>query len=186
MLHRKISAALPAAILTITGLLTAADPSLNVLKNSGSLDRLSRKTGVYNASSTGKTPSFVVDPSWPQPLPHNWLLGQIGGLYVDQHDHVWVYNRPRTMSTDEAGLEGPLPGKTINGLGQERAFGPVADCCKAAPSGLEFDSEGKFLRVWGGPFVPGFIGGKCKTNAGCIWPKSEHGIYVDQNDNVWI
>ena len=192
MLHRKISAALPAAILTITGLLTAADPSLNVLKNSGSLDRLSRKTGVYNASSTGKTPSFVVDPSWPQPLPHNWLLGQIGGLYVDQHDHVWVYNRPRTMSTDEAGLEGPVPGATddkgrpINGLGQERAYGPVSDCCKAAPSVLEFDSEGKLLRAWGGPSDAGFIGGKCKAEAGCIWPNNEHGIYIDQNDNVWI
>ena len=141
---------------------------------------------------TGKTPSFVVDPSWPQPLPNHWLLGQIGGLYVDQHDHVWVYNRPRTMSTDEAGLEGPVPGATndkgqpIDGLGQERAYGPVSDCCKAAPSVLEFDSDGKLLRAWGGPSDPGFIGGKCKAEAGCIWPNNEHGIYVDQNDNVWI
>ena len=31
-----------------------------------------------------------------------------------------------------------------------------------------------------------FIGGKCKAEAGCIWPSSEHGIYVDQNDNVWL
>jgi DNA-binding beta-propeller fold protein YncE len=164
---------LPVMILIFAGLLSAGDSLL-------------KKTGVYNASATGKTPSFVVDPAWPQPLPNNWLLGQIGGLYVDQHDHVWVYNRPRTMSTDEAGLEGPLPGKTINGLGQERAFGPVADCCKAAPSVLELDSDGKLLRAWGGPSDPGFIGGKCKVDAGCIWPNSEHGIYVDQNDNVWI
>ena len=192
MMHRKFSAALPAMIFTITGLLNAADPASNVLKNSGSLDRLLKKTGVYNASSTGKTPGFVVDPSWPQPLPNNWLLGQIGGLYVDQHDHVWVYNRPRTMSTDEAGLEGPVPGATddkgqpIDGLGQERAYGPVSDCCKAAPSVLEFDSDGKLLRAWGGPSDPGFIGGKCKAEAGCIWPNNEHGIYIDQNDNVWI
>ena len=61
---------------------------------------------------------FVVDPSWPQSLPNNWLLGQIGGLYVDQHDHVWVYNRARTMATEEAGLEGPVPGAT--------------DCCSPA------------------------------------------------------
>ena len=152
----------------------------------------SKKSGVYNASPTGKTPGFVVDPSWPQPLPNNWLLGQIGGLYVDQHDHIWVYNRPRTMSTDEAGLEGPVAGakdekgQPINGMGQVRAYGPVADCCKAAPSVLEFDADGKMLRAWGGPSDPGFIGGKCKAEAGCIWPNSEHGIYVDQNDNVWI
>jgi hypothetical protein len=192
MTDRKVMAALPAMLLTLTCLLMAADSDVNLLKSSGSLDRLFKKSGVYNASTTGKTPGFVVDPSWPQALPNNWLLGQIGGLYVDQHDHVWVYNRPRTLTTDEAGLEGPVPGATdekgqpVNGLGQVRAYGAVADCCKAAPSVLEFDSEGKMLRAWGGPSDPGFIGGKCKAQAGCIWPSSEHGIYVDQNDNVWI
>lgn len=192
MMHRKMSAALPAMILVLSGLLNAADPAMTVLNGSGALDRLVKKTGVYNVSPTGKTPSFVIDPSWPQPLPHNWLMGQIGGLYVDHHDHIWVYNRPRTLSTDEAGLEGPTPGardnkgQPVDGLGQERAYGPVSDCCKAAPSVLEFDIEGKLLRAWGGPSDPGFVGGKCKASDGCIWPNSEHGIYVDQNDNVWI
>jgi len=166
MIYHTVSAVFFAIVLTLASVAIAADPEINALKNGGSLDRLSKKTGVYNASSTGKTPGFVVDPSWPQPLPNNWLLGQIGGLYVDQHDHIWVYNRPRTMSTDEAGLEGPVPGATddkgkpVNGLGQERAWGPVSDCCKAAPSVLEFDTDGKLLRAWGGPSDPGFIGGK--------------------------
>ena len=192
MIQHEIAAKLLAGVLALTGLAVAADPDTNILKNSGSLDRLFKQSGVYNASRTGKTPSFVIDAAWPQPLPNNWLLGQIGGLYVDPHDHVWVYNRPRTMTTDEAGLEGPVPGATdekgqpVNGLGQVRAHGPVSDCCKAAPSVLEFDSDGKLLRAWGGPADPGFIGGKCKAEAGCIWPTSEHGIYVDQNDNVWI
>src|SRR5579863_4383426 len=131
-------------------LLTGVVPMVMIFIAAGLLhadDALKKKTGVYNASSTGKTPGFVVDPAWPQPLPNHWLLGQIGGLYVDQHDHIWVYNRPRTMSTDEAGLEGPVPGATndkgrpIDGLGQERSFGPVSDCCKAAPSVLEFDTD---------------------------------------------
>jgi hypothetical protein len=72
------------------------------------------------------------------------------------------------------------------GSGNARAYGPVADCCKTAPSVLEFDSDGKLLRAWGGSADPGFIGGKCKAEAGCIWPNSEHGVYVDQNDNVWL
>jgi DNA-binding beta-propeller fold protein YncE len=192
MIHRTLIAALPAIGLTLTGLAMAADPDINILKNSGSLERLFKKSGVYHASATGKTPGFVIDPSWPPALPNNWLLGQIGGLYVDQHDHVWVYNRPRTMTTDEAGLEGPVPGATdaqsqpISGLGHARAYGPVSDCCRAAPSVLELDSDGKLLGAWGGPSDPGFIGGKCKAEAGCIWPSSEHGIYVDHNDNVWI
>ena len=170
-------------LLLAIGWLAAADDPNAALKS---------KTGVYHASSTGKTPSFVVDAAWPQPLPHNWLLGQIGGLYIDQHDHIWVYNRPRTMTTEEAGLEGPISGfkdakgEPVNGLGQPRPYGPVADCCKAAPSVLEFDTDGKLLRAWGGPTDPGFLGGKCKAEQGCIWPNSEHGIYVDQNDNVWL
>ena len=192
MIQLEVIAKLTAMALTLTGLAMAAGPDINILKNSGSLERLFKQTGVYNRSSTGATPNFVVDPSWPQPLPNNWLLGQIGGLYVDQQDHVWVYNRPRTLTTEEAGLEGPLPGVTdvkgqpTNGLGQVRAYGPAADCCKAAPSVLEFDTDGKLLRAWGGPSDPGFIGGKCKAESGCIWPSSEHGIYIDQNDNVWL
>jgi hypothetical protein len=191
MIHRKAIAALAAAMLTLTSLAMAADPD-NVLKSSGSLDRLIKQTGVYNKSGSGKTPGFVADPAWPQPLPNNWTLGQIGGLYVDQHDHVWVYQRPRTLTNDEAGQEGPLAGATdakglpVNGLGQVREYGTITDCCKAAPSVLEFDADGKLLRSWGGPADPGFLGGKCKAEAGCIWPNSEHGIYVDQNDNVWI
>ena len=51
---------------------------------------------------------------------------------------------------------------------------------------MEFDASGKILRSWGGPADPGFIGGRCKVEAGCIWPNSEHGIYVDHNDNVYI
>jgi len=192
MIDRKFMAALPAMILILTSLLGAADTDTGVLKKSGSLERLLKKSGVYNASRTGKTPGFVIDAAWPQPLPNNWLLGQIGGLYVDEHDHVWVYNRPRTLTTDEAGLEGPVAGakdaegQPVNGMGQPRPYGPVSDCCKAAPSVLEFDADGKLLQAWGGPSDPGFLGGKCKAEAGCIWPNGEHGIYVDHNDNVWI
>ena len=45
---------------------------------------------------------------------------------------------------------------------------------KAAPPVLEFDSTGKFLQGWGGPA------------AGYDWPDQEHGIYVDEKDNVWL
>jgi DNA-binding beta-propeller fold protein YncE len=192
MIHQKVTATLPMMVLALTGLAVAADNDVNVLKNTGALDRLAKESGVYHASSTGKTPNFVVDPSWPQPLPHNWMVGQVGGLYVDPHDHIWMYQRPRTLTNDEAGLEGPAPGATnekgqpVNGIGHVRTYGTITDCCKAAPSVLEFDTDGKLLRAWGGPADPGFIGGKCKADAGCIWPNSEHGIYVDQNDNVWI
>ena len=127
---------------------------INILKNTGALERLFKQTGVYNRPASAKTPDFVVDPAWPQTLPNNWILGQLGGLYVDKHDHIWVYNRARTMTTEEAGLEGPVQGAMdakgipINGIGQPRPYGPIADCCKAAPAVLEFDADGKLLRSW--------------------------------------
>jgi DNA-binding beta-propeller fold protein YncE len=192
MTHSRVLKKASVIALAAAGLLGAAAPDDSALKNTGAIDRLMTSTGVHHTSKSGRTPGFVVDPAWPQHLPHNWLLGQIGGLYVDSHDHIWIYNRPRTMTTEEAGLEGPVPGahdekgQPVDGIGHERPYGPVADCCKAAPSVLEFDTDGKLLRAWGGPADPGFIGGKCKAEAGCIWPNSEHGIYVDQNDNVWL
>ena len=44
----------------------------------------------------------------------------------------------------------------------------------AAPPVLEFDKNGKFLQAWGGP------------SDAYEWPDTEHGIYVDYKDNVWI
>lgn len=37
----------------------------------GILQRLTEQSGVYNASKTGATPKFMVDPTWPLPLPHS-------------------------------------------------------------------------------------------------------------------
>jgi hypothetical protein len=44
----------------------------------------------------------------------------------------------------------------------------------AAPPVLEFDADGKLLSSWGGP-------GK-----GYEWPQLEHGIFVDDDDAVWL
>lgn len=164
----------------------------NVLAQNGVISRLMADTGVWHKAPGATTPDFVIDPSWPQPLPHHWLLGQIGGLFVDRHDHVWVFNRPRTLTNDEDGLDGPVPGThdakgvPVNGLGFARPHGPGADCCATAPSVLEFDTDGKLLRAWGGPSDPGWLEAHCKAADGCIWPNNEHGIYVDDHDNVWL
>src|ERR1700740_2512088 len=86
----KVTAKLAMMVLTLTGLGIAADTGSNLRQSNGYVARLCKQAGVYNTSSTGKTPGFVVDPAWPQPLPHNWRLGQIGGVYVDPHRHIWA------------------------------------------------------------------------------------------------
>ena len=44
----------------------------------------------------------------------------------------------------------------------------------ASPPVVEYDTNGKFIQAWGGP------------GTGFDWPDSDHTIYVDSKDNVWI
>ena len=145
-------------------------------------------------------PEFEVDATWPMELPNQWLIGQVGGIAVDRHDNIWILQRARTLTSDEAGATeafvDPVTGDVatndegvpIDALGNERPFGPIADCCLPAPAVMQFDPEGNLLQAWGGPADPGFVGegGICDPNDGCNWPAGEHGIFVDHNDNVWI
>jgi DNA-binding beta-propeller fold protein YncE len=104
-------------------------------------------------------PRFQVEPFWPKPLPHNWILGQVSGIAVDRLDRIWVVHRPSTLNEREvAASQNP----------------PAAKCCVAAPPVLVFDQSGNLLKSWGGP------------GQGYEWPKSEHGIYIDSNDFVWL
>src|SRR5215813_10929261 len=102
-------------------------------------------------------PKFEPDPYWPKHLPNNWILGQVSGVTVDSHDNIWVIHRPRT--TDEH--DNYLTAKT-------------ADCCTPAPPILEFDQAGNLIQSWGGP------------GTAYDWPDTEHGIFVDHKDNVWL
>ncbi len=48
-------------------------------------------------------PRFSVDANWPKPLPNGWILGQVSGVATDANDHVWVLQRPRSLTEDERG-----------------------------------------------------------------------------------
>ena len=110
-------------------------------------------------ASANEPPKFQVEPFWPKPLPDNWILGQVSGVAVASDDTIWVVHRPGTLLDDEKlALRDP----------------PATRCCKPAPSVLQFDAEGNLKRSWGG------------LGAGYDWPKSEHGIHVDGEGNVWI
>jgi hypothetical protein len=86
-------------------------------------------------ASAGDIPTFAVDPSWPKPLPNNWIIGQIGGITVDWQGHIWVIQRPRSLTDAEKGA-------TLNP--------PRSKCCVPAPPVLEFDVDGNLLQSWGG------------------------------------
>jgi hypothetical protein len=104
-------------------------------------------------------PRYSVDATWPKPLPNRWILGQVSGVATDADDHVWVLQRPNSLTEDERGA-------TLSP--------PQSICCAPAPPVLEFDAAGTLLRSWGGP------------GAGYDWPQNEHGIHVDAKGFVWI
>ena len=109
------------------------------------------------AQQTVQAPRFEVDPFWPKPLPNGWLLGNVIGLGVDSNDHVWIVHRTDTVTELEAAAEDNS-----------------ASCCRRAPPVLEFDPAGNLVGHWGGP------------GEGYEWPRSNHGIFVDHKNNVWI
>jgi DNA-binding beta-propeller fold protein YncE len=107
----------------------------------------------------GEAPKFQVDASWPKTLPNNWIMGQAAGVAVDAQDHVWVIQRPRSLTDDE----------------KAASFTPPrSKCCKPAPPVMEFDSDGNLLTSWGGP------------GQGYDWFENEHGINIDHKGFVWV
>ncbi|MEO7360650.1 MAG: hypothetical protein ABI120_09990, partial [Gemmatimonadaceae bacterium] len=108
-----------------------------------------------------QAPTFEVDPFWPKPLPNHWIMGSTIGVGVDSRDHVFIIHRgAATMNA-----------RTEVDTTKAR---PENECCAAAPPVLEFDPDGNLVNSWGGP------------GAGYTWPESNHGIAVDDKDNVWI
>jgi hypothetical protein len=114
---------------------------------------------VAASAAEAPAPRFEVDPSWPQPLPNNWILGQVASVAVDGQDHIWVLHRPRSLTADERGAA---------------LDPPMSICCVPAPPVIEFDRAGKVIRAWGG------------AGEGYDWPAQEHGLRVDEKGFVWL
>src|ERR1043166_8352980 len=107
-------------------------------------------------------PKFEVDPMWPKPLPNHWVMGNVIGVGVDANDHVFIVHRVDTVLPEtEAGASGS---------------DPISECCVAAPPVIEFDPEGNVVKAWGGP----------PADNKYVWPGSNHGISIDDKNNVWI
>jgi hypothetical protein len=116
--------------------------------------------GRWRESQRSKgLPDYEVVPSWPKQLPNEWIIGQVAGVAVDRYDQIWVLHRPRSNTVDELGAaQDP----------------PRSECCFPAPPVLVFNRQGDLLKHWGG------------EGNGYNWPLTEHGIWVDQKNNVWI
>lgn len=141
----------------IVGTVTAGFPTWTMGQPANEMSR----------TAVSEIPVYEVDPTWPQPLPNNWIMGLPLGIHVDSRDHIWVVQNTGTLPPSEIGAaQDP----------------PIAECCVPAPPVLEFDFQGNVLQTWGGP-------GKDHT-----WPTpypgretgGVHGVFLDHNDFVWM
>ncbi len=93
----------------------------------GSCAVLSLATGIANPlrAQAPQVPLYAVDPYWPKlPLPDGWITGGLGGMCIDDRDHVLILNRG---NIDPEDLDGARP----------------------APAVIEFDPDGNVVRSWG-------------------------------------
>ena len=118
--------------------------------------------GLASAAQAETYPKFKFDPAWPLQMPHGYFFGQIAGMTTDTHGNIWVISRPRSIIPQ---LDEPP---------QEASGVP-------APAVVEFDAKGNFIRGWGGTYMMSEA-----ERAKFDWPVQEHGIAVDNHDNVWI
>ena len=86
--------------------------------------------GIFSpvlAAQAQQVPRYEVDPFWPTlPLPDRWLTGGLGGMCIDDRDHVFILNRQNVVPED-------------------------LDGARLAPPVIEFDPDGNVVRSWGDP-----------------------------------
>ena len=85
---------------------------------------LEQTASAQAGAAVTQIPKFRAEGSWPK-LPSKWIMAIVSSTWIDEHDHLWVLQRPNTLSAEEKP--------------------------KAAPPVLEFDAEGNFIQAWGGP-----------------------------------
>ena len=90
-------------------------------------DPVQTDDNTRTTAETDAPPEFRVDPFWPKPLPNNWILGSVTGVFVDSRQHIWVTHLPETLTAEEtSAVQDP----------------PIGTCCAPAPLVIEFDQDG--------------------------------------------
>ena len=99
-----------------------------VWARAGGLAIMASLMGAWTAQAAGppKVPRYAVDRNWPRTFPDRWVLGGIGGLCVDAHDHLFILHRQDVAEGD-------------------------TNAGHIAPPVIEVDAAGRLINAWGDP-----------------------------------
>ena len=115
------------------------------------------------AGRTDQAPRFEVEPLWPKPLPNHWVLGSIGGIGVDEQDHVWILQRGAATLAENFKQLDMTP--------------PWAMCCASAPA---------VARVRSGRQSAAALGRVRPRRLAMTGSIKSTGSTIDYKGNVWL
>ena len=134
-------------------------------KNGMLMNILKLVTVVLSASLVsptifGQQPDFRLDIDWPKiPFGDNWLTGGLGGMCIDNRDHVYLLNRQNVVPAD-------------------------LDGARLAPPVIELNPQGEVVRGWGDPEVIGPRLHDCHVEEdGSIWIVAAGTGYIQKYSN---
>lgn len=98
---------------------------------------------VGGVAASAQALEFELNRDWPQlPLGDNWLTGGIGGMCVDERDHMYLLNRQNVVEDDLDGAKLAPPiielnpaGEVVRGWGDLESLGGRLHDCHADADG---------------------------------------------------
>jgi NHL repeat len=145
-------------------------------------------SGWSPVADAQQAPQFVVDPSWPKPLPsttingvaHPWVQGEIAGNCVDINNNVYTFNRG--WEVGQSGLTGTT-GTPGSESGQIVGQDAIASAIPSPPV-VVFDTEGNTVAAWGNPSL--YPSSSPYYGYASYMPEGAHGCFVDYQGNIWL
>ena len=115
---------------------------------------------LWALGAFAQPPEYELDLHWPKiPMGDNWLTGGIGGMCIDQKDHVYLLNRQNVVPAD-------------------------LDGARLAPPIIELNPRGEVVRGWGDPDLLGPRIHDCHVEGdGSIWIVAAGNGYIQKYSN---
>src|SRR6266481_6676699 len=61
---------------------------------------LEETASAQAGAAVTQIPKFRAEGSWPK-LPGKWIMAIVSSTWIDEQDHLWVLQRPNTLSAEE-------------------------------------------------------------------------------------